>query len=196
MKLLIKAAVIAAALGASAAASAATFDFSYTFTDGQQIAGSLDGTLNGTTISGISDLQVSLNGIAFSGGSDASGATSLQLFGYDAANSSFDAPATFSTVSSHNNFMIADENPTGVNQANYFFSFVNDASFGTSIGAGNFLASDHFSGPGAFQAAADFADAGTWNVAPAVAPVPLPAALPLLISGLGLFGFGRRRAAA
>ena len=194
MKFLVKAAVIAAALGGSAGASAATYDFSYTFTDGQQITGSLDGTLSGTTISNISDMQVALNGIAFSGGSDANGATSLGIYGYDASNGSFDGPATFSTVSSKNNFEIADENPNGANQANYFFSFVNDPSLGTSIGAGNFLASDHFSGPGAPQSAGDFADDGSWSVTPA--PVPLPAALPLLLSGLGLFGFGRRRRAA
>src|SRR5215475_5642197 len=93
MKFLIKAAVIAAALGASAAASATTFDFSYTFTDGQQITGSLDGTLNGTTLSNISDLQLSLNGIAFGGGSDPSGPTSLQIYGWDTGNQTFDAPA-------------------------------------------------------------------------------------------------------
>ena len=194
MKFLIKAAVIAAALGASAAASATEFDFSYTFTDGQQITGSLDGTLSGTSISNISDLQVSLNGIAFSGGSDSSGPTSLAIYGWDTTNSSFDAPASFSTVSSKNNFEIADENPTGANNPNYFFSFVNDPAFGTSIGAGNFLHNDAFSGPLGPQSAADFADDGTWTVTPA--PVPLPAALPLLLSGLGLFGFGRRRRAA
>jgi hypothetical protein len=192
MKLLIKAAVIAAALGASAAASATEFDFSYTFTDGQQITGSLDGTLNGTAISNISDLQVSLNGIAFGGGSDASGPTSLAIYGWDTTNESFDAPASFSTVSSKNNFAIADENPSA--NPNYFFSFVNDPASGTLIGAGNFLHSDSFSGPSAPQSAADFADDGTWTVTPA--PVPLPAALPLLLSGLGLFGFSRRRRAA
>ena len=192
MKLLIKAAVIAAALGASAAASATEFDFSYTFTDGQQVTGSLDGTLSGTSITNISDLQVSLNGIAFAGGSDASGPTSLAIYGWDTTDQSFDAPASFSTVSSKNNFAIADENP-GANP-NYFFSFVNDPTSGTLIGAGNFLHSDSFSGPSASQSAADFADDGTWSVTPA--PVPLPTALPLLLSGLGLFGIGRRRRAA
>ena len=189
MKLLVTAAAIAAALGASAAAGAATFDFSYTFTDGQEITGSLDGALNGTTISNISDLHVALNGIDFAGGTDGNGATALQIYGYDSATQSFDAPAVFSTDSTNNEFEIADESPTGAAQANYFLSFVNDPSFGTLIGAGNFLHSDRFSGIGATQSAADFADGGTWKVT----PVPLPAALPLLMSGLGLFGFARRR---
>lgn len=192
MKLLIKAAIIAAALGASTAASAATFDFSYTFTDGQQVTGSLDGTLSGTSITNISDLQVSLNGIAFSGGTDASGAaTSLQIYGWNTSDESFDAPAAFSTVSSKNNFMIADQSPAG--SPNYEFVFVNDPSFGTSVQAANFLHSDSFSGSGATQFANDLG-AGTWSVTPA--PVPLPAALPLLASGLALFGIGRRRRAA
>src|ERR1700754_4641122 len=98
MNRFIKAAIVAAALGASGAASASTFDFSYTFTDGQQITGSLDGTLNGTTISNVSDLHVALNGIDFAGGTDPSGATSLGVYGYDSANQSFDAPAVISTV--------------------------------------------------------------------------------------------------
>ena len=191
MKLLVTAAAIAAALGASAGVSAATFDFSYTFTDRQAISGSLDGTLNGTTIDNISNLHVALNGIDFAGGTDSNGATSLQIFGYDSATQLFDAPAVLSTVSSKNNFQIADESPTGAAQANYFFSFVNDPSFGALIGAGNFLHSDSFSGPGATQSAADFADGGTWKVS----AVPVPAALPLLLSGLGLLGLRRRRAA-
>jgi hypothetical protein len=197
MKFLIKAAVIAAALGGSAVASAATYDFSYTFTDGQQITGSLDGTLSGTTISNISDLQVSMNGIAFTGGSDPSGPTTLGIYGWDTTTKAFDStPAVFSTIGSQNNFEIADENPTGAfgSTPNYFFSYVNDPTYGALVGAGNFLQSDSFSGPGAFQSDGDGPTVGTWSVTPA--PVPLPAALPLLLSGLGLFGFGRRRRAA
>jgi hypothetical protein len=195
MKLLIKAAVIAAALGASAAAGAATFDFSYTFTDGQQVTGSLDGTLNGTTISNISDLQVSLNGIAFAGGTDSNGPTSLQIYGWDTSDESYDAPAVFSTVASKNNFIIEDESPASGNVANYYFTFINDPNpaFGTNVVASNFLHSDSFSGPGATQLALD-SGTGAWNVTPA--PVPLPAALPLLASGLALFGIGRRRRVA
>jgi hypothetical protein len=196
MKFLVKAAVIAAALGASAAASATEFDFSYTFTDGQQIAGSLDGTLNGTAITNISDLQVSLNGIGFSGGSDPSGATSLAIYGWNSSSQNFDAgtPASFSTVSKNNNFIIEDESPSSAFGANYFFSFVNDPTDGALVGAGNFLQSDSFSGPGAPQSDGDVGTLGTWTVTPA--PGPLPAALPLLLSGLGLFGIGRRRRAA
>ena len=37
-------------------------------------------------------------------------------------------------------------------------------------------------------------DSGYWELS-SVAPVPLPAGLPLLLSGLGLLGLGRRRAA-
>jgi hypothetical protein len=133
---------------------------------------------------------VSLDGVAFSGGSDSSGPTTLAIYGSTSAG--FGGPGTISTVSSKNNFLIADEDPNGANQNNYFFAFTNDPSLGTSVAAGNFLASNA-AGTG-FASAADTVDAGTWSVTPS--PVPLPAALPLLLSGLGLFGIGRRSRAA
>jgi hypothetical protein len=187
MKFLFKAAAIAVTLAGSAVAGAATYDFSYTFTDGQEVTGSVNGTLNGTQISDISNLQVSLDGAAFVGGTDATGAaTSLKLYGFDAANGLYDSPATFSTVSTNNNFAIADQDPSG--NPNYFFSFLGASNGGPLIGAGNFLQGN---GLGGFQAAGDTVDTGTWNVT----PVPLPAALPLLLSGLGMFGFAKRRRA-
>ncbi|HEY4213302.1 MAG TPA: PEP-CTERM sorting domain-containing protein [Steroidobacteraceae bacterium] len=187
MKFLVKAAVIAAALGASAAASATTFDFSYSFTDGlhQQITGSLEGTLNGTTISDISDIQLALNGTAFSGG-----AGPLQLVAWNSTTGAYDdaAAATISTIGSQNNFGIADVDMADLSQAAaYYFTLVNDPLHGPFAVGSNFLVSD---GSGSTALAVDDAT-GTWKVT----PVPLPAAFPLLLSGLGLFGFGRRRLA-
>jgi hypothetical protein len=196
MKVLIKTAAIAAAIGASVAANATTVDFSYTFSDGQQIAGSLDGVLNGTTITDIGDLYVSLNGIAFAGGTDGTGnATALGIYGYNTTTGLFDSGVApvFSTVTSQNNFIIEDIAPS-VGSSNYQFVFDNDPTYGATIVATNFLHSDSFSGPGATQLAIapDSNGAyGTWTVEQA--PVPLPAALPLLASGLGLLGGVARR---
>ena len=73
----VKTAVAAALFGVSAAAGASTFDFSYLFADGQQITGDFTGTTTdgGQSVTGIGNVQVSLNGCVASAtsGQNASG---------------------------------------------------------------------------------------------------------------------------
>jgi hypothetical protein len=191
-KLLTAAAVCAALTGGVAHAS--TYDFTYTFTDGQEITGSLIGTSTngGQTVTNISGLQVSFNGIAFGGG-----AGPLQLNAWNTATESFTdtTPVTLSANGALNNFSISDVDAAVNTSPDYEFVFLNDPALGgSSVVAANFLHSDLFSGPGATQLDFDQPGNGSWTLT--AAPVPLPAALPLLASslgGLGLFGIGRRR---
>jgi hypothetical protein len=176
MKLLLKAAAIAAVF-AACAANASTFDFSYTFADGQALTGSLDGTLNGSLVTNISDVHVSLDGTAFLG-------APLFAAAYNTTTGTWDntTPAVVSTNGALNNFIFSDTAvPTDIGVSNYFY-FVNDPN-GTNTGV--FAANVNTS-----QAAFDNVP-GAWSLTPA--PVPLPAALPLIISGLGLFGAAARR---
>jgi PEP-CTERM motif-containing protein len=195
MKLLTMAAVIAAALGASAAASADTFDFTYNFSDTQQVVtGSFTGTTTdgGQSVSNISNLQVFFNGIAFSGG-----VGPLVLNSWNTTSETFNAPSASTTIFANptkNNFGISDVDLSVNNGPDYEFNFVNDpAGVGSSVTALNALQSDAFSSGLGFQFDTDNVT-GTWTLTD-VSAVPLPAALPLLLSGLGLFGFARRRAA-
>jgi hypothetical protein len=191
-KFLTAAAVCAALTGGAAHAS--TYDFSYTFTDGQEITGSLIGTSTngGQTVGNISDLQVSFNGIAFAGG-----AGPLQLNAWNTATETFTdtAPVTLSANAALNNFSISDVDTAVNTSPDYEFSFINDPVLGSEAVAVNFLHSDSFSGLSTNQLDIDQPAGGIWTLT-AATPVPLPAALPLLASGLGglgLFGFGRRR---
>jgi len=177
MKNLLKAAALVAALS-SCAANASTFDFSYVFGDGQSLNGSLSGDLNGAFITNISDVQVSFNGASFS-------STPLFAAAWNTNTHAWDntIPAIVSTNALLNNFMFADTNvPTDFGTSAYFY-FVNDpASPGDQVLANNLNTGD---------IALDDLPNGSWSIT--AAPVPLPAALPLLLSGLGLFGaLGRR----
>ena len=192
-KLLTAAAVCAALTGGAAHAS--TFDFSYSFADGQEITGSLMGTSTdgGQTVTNISDLQVSFDGVAFLGGQGP-----LQIDTWNTATESFTdtTPATMSANGALNNFIISDVDAAiSSNSPKYEFAYINDpAGIGSQVVANNFLQSSG----GAFQTDSDIPPiAGNWTLTEAT-PVPLPATLPLLASalgGLGLFGIGRRRIA-
>jgi hypothetical protein len=167
------------------AAHASTFDFSYTFADGLALTGSLSGTLNGALVNGISNVDVTFNGTAFNG--------PLYIGSFNAASSTYNyssGAAVVSTNASLNNFIIADSNdPQGNGATNYFY-FVNGAT-PSGVGTqevlavnGNVLTNNtDLANPALGYAA------GTWTLT----PVPIPAALPLMASGLGLIATKRRR---
>ena len=179
-KIIAAAALIAAFTGGAAQAS--TFDFSYTFADGLALTGSLNGTLNGAYVTDVSNVNVAFNGTAFTG--------PLFAGAFDATTNSYDfssGAAVVSTNAALNNFIFADSNdPTGNNATNFFY-FLNGASPAEqqvfAANANVLINNSDFDNPAT----------GTWSLTPA--PVPLPAALPLFLSGLGVFGVKRRRRA-
>jgi hypothetical protein len=189
IKNLFRAAAVCAALS-SGVVHASTYDFTYTFADGLQATGTLTGLLSGSNLIDITSETVSFNGVAFNG--------PLYIGSFSAGTQTYNfssGAAVVSTVAASNNFIIADSNdPLGSGATNYFY-FVNGATpsgSGTqeAVAAnGNMLTNNtDIANPALGYAA------GTWTLT--AAPVPLPAAFPLLLSGLGLLAMKRRRRSA
>jgi hypothetical protein len=153
MKLLFMAAMVSAILGASGAASAATFSFTYTFADGQQVSGSFTGiTANGgQSVTNISNLAVSLNGIPFTPVT-VSGVTygnaTLQINAWNPTLMAFDdtTPVTIYANGALNNFVVSDVDAAVNSNPDYEFAYINDATNNDfEAVAANFLQTDSFS---------------------------------------------------
>jgi hypothetical protein len=180
IKKLIQAAALLAAC--SGAAHASTYEFTYAFADGvDSITGTLDATLSGNVLTNITGVSVSFDGTAFSG--------PLHIGSWDATTGAPNyAPgaAVISTDGSLNNFFISDTTDPANNGATNWFYFVNGTTpdqYGSHEVFGAMT-----SGLGAYDNDQN-GGLGTWSLQ----PVPVPAALPLMLSGLGFFAAARRR---
>jgi hypothetical protein len=193
MKKILTAAAILATL-TTGVARADTFDFSYTFSNGDQltpsyasadtVTGSFSGTLDTSSnlISNIADIQVSFDGVAFSGPLIATGWNTTTSF-YDDTIAPIVSP-----IASLNNFAFADVDLAVNQQWNNGLVFVNDPNAGgQTILAYNGNIQDS---SGSQLAVADSPLNASWTV---VAAVPLPSSLPMMLAGLGLLATAARR---
>ena len=153
MKPLFKAAICCAILGASAAANAASYYFSYSFADGQKVSGTFTGSSSngGQSVTNISNLSVSLNGIPFAPVT-VSGVTygnvALQSNAWNPTLMAFDdtTPVTIYANGALNNFVISDVDAAVNSNPDYEFAYINDATNNDFEAlAANFLQSDSFS---------------------------------------------------
>lgn len=187
MKNLLKAAVIMAAFSSTAASADQTFDFSYTFSSGDVLNGSLLGTIDSTDtyITNISDVVAYFDGTQLLPDSSTG---YLDIVAWNTTTSTYDDTITpvFSTNIALNNFAIADTD-LAVNFADTnYFSFINDPNYGQVAIAVN---NNTLDSNGNALTATDSPASGVWSVT----AVPVPGAMPLLLSGMGILAAASRR---
>lgn len=115
---------LACVIFASGTAHATLFNFSYQFGTGDQITGSLTGTLSGAYVTGASNINVFFNGNAFNGNGSLFATAYVPGFGW--SNS---IAASISTDPLLNNFLFIDADfPSVFSYTNYFL-MINDPFF-------------------------------------------------------------------
>ena len=172
MKSMIAAAVLACAALACADANATTFEFSYTFDNGGAITGSLDGSLVGSFIQNVSNVQVAFAGFAYD--------QPLYTAAYLPDGSLSLGNPIVSVDGDQNDFAFGNAPST---DASEYFVFVGSTAGG---GVSQVLAQGPLGG------GEDVPMNSSWSIR----PVPLPAAGWLLSSGIGLLGVWRCRTSA
>jgi len=188
----IKTAILAMGLVLTCTANANIYDFAETI-QGISITGSFDGTANGNDITGISNISIITDGVAFSGPLESDGFIGLPSI---QNNGWVQGQGVVSINGESNNFMFINQGyaayypfvPTGL-VTNYLISvppsILTDHQF-VSYGYIPYIqAATSFGSPSPFPT--------NWSVTD-VTTVPVPAAAWLFGSALaGLIGFNRRK---